>query len=273
MRSRLNKFLAQAGLGSRRKVEELVTAGLVTVNGTLVTDLATTVDPLSDSVKVGGKRVRPRNLYYYAFHKPKNVVTTMNDPEGRPSVDRFLRRLPPGLKPVGRLDYASEGLILLTSDGDWAQSVQHPSRKVEKIYQVKVRGVPGLKTLERWHKGLTLDGKRARMEKVEPIKSTEADNTWLTVVLTQGMTRQIRRMCETLGHPVMKLKRTAIGGVLLGGLEPGEARELTEREIQSFNPEKTEQIVEKRRETGRSKVGVSKVGWARPKPKRTVRDR
>jgi len=265
MRSRLNKFLAQAGLGSRRKVEELVTAGLVTVNGTLVTDLATTVDPQGDSVKVGGKRVRPRDLYYYAFHKPKNVVTTLDDPEGRPSVDRYLRRLPPGLKPVGRLDYASEGLILLTSDGDWAQSIQHPTKKVEKIYQVKVRGVPDPRALERWHKGLTLDGKRARMEKVELLKSTEADNTWLTVVLTQGMTRQIRRMCETLGHPVMKLKRTAIGRVLLGGLKPGEARELTEREIRSFNPESAAATVEQRPAPGRGKAGGSKAGWARPR--------
>ena len=271
MRSRLNKFLAAAGLGSRRKVEELISAGLVTVNGTLVVDLATTVDPLGDSVKVGGKRVRPRNLYYYAFHKPKNVVTTMSDPEDRPSVERFLRRLPPGLKPVGRLDYASEGLILLTSDGDWAQAVQHPSSKVEKTYQVKVRGVPGPRALERWRKGLTLDGKRARMDKVEPLKSTEADNTWITVVLTQGMTRQIRRMCELLGHPVMKLKRTAIGRVTLGGLEPGEARELTEREVGSFRPESAAAVVVKRPPAVRSKVGWAKS--RRAAPRRAVKDR
>jgi 23S rRNA pseudouridine2605 synthase len=234
MRSRLNKFLASAGLGSRRKVEELIAAGLVTVNGALVNDLATTVDPLKDSVKVGGKRVRPRECRYYAFYKPKNVVTTLRDPEGRPSVERYLRRLPPGLKPVGRLDFASEGLILLTSDGDWAQAVQHPSMKVEKVYEVKVKGVPAAKTLERWTKGLVLDGKRARMEKVEPLSSTEADNTWLTITLTQGMTRQIRRMCESQGHFVMKLKRVAVGRVALGRLKPGEARELTEREVQSF---------------------------------------
>jgi len=215
-------------------VEELITAGLVTVNGRLITDLATTVDPQGDSVKVGGKRVRPRDLHYYAFHKPKNVVTTLDDPEGRPSVERYLRRMPPGLKPVGRLDYPSEGLILLTSDGDWAQAVQHPSMKVEKTYQVKVKGAPAPKTLERWRKGLTLDGKRVRMDRVEALKSTEAENTWLTVVLTQGMTRQIRRMCEALGHPVMKLKRISVGRVKLGKLEPGEARELTEREIKSF---------------------------------------
>jgi len=243
-------------------VEELVTAGLVTVNGTLITDLATTVDPAGDSVKVGGKRVRPRDLHYYAFHKPKNVVTTLNDPEGRPSVERYLRRLPPGLKPVGRLDYASEGLILLTSDGDWAQAVQHPSMKVEKTYQVKVRGVPGARALDRWRKGLTLDGKRAKMNSVEPLSSTEADNTWLTIVLTQGMTRQIRRMCETMGHPVMKLKRTAIGRVALGRLEPGEARELTEREIQSFGRENTVAIVERRQKPVRSRASTEKRGRA-----------
>jgi pseudouridine synthase len=187
-------------------------------------------------------------------------------------VDRYLRRLPRGLKPVGRLDYASEGLILLTSDGDWAQAVQHPTMKVEKTYQVKVRGVPAPKALERWRKGLTLDGKRARMERVETLSSTEADNTWLTVVLTQGMTRQIRRMCETLGHPVMKLKRTAIGRIALGKLEPGESRELTEKEIRSFGPGQEEGIVEREAKPSRQRAGASRTGWAAPK-RRVVKRR
>lgn len=267
MPSRLNKFLAQAGLGSRRKVEELITAGLVTVNGRLVTDLATVVDPAGDSVKVGGKRVRPRDLHYWAMYKPKNVVTTLDDPEGRPSVERYLRRLPPGLKPVGRLDYASEGLILLTSDGDWSQGIQHPSRKVEKVYQVKVKGMPSPKTLERWTKGLTLDGRRARMERVETLKSTEAENTWLTITLTQGMTRQIRRMCETLGHLVMKLKRVSVGAVSLGRLKPGEARELTEREIQSLRQGSGAGAGPERPTPRRRRTGAGKTGWAKPKRK------
>jgi pseudouridine synthase len=231
---RLNKFLAHAGLGSRRGVEVLITEGVVAVNGTVVTGLGTTVDPEKDSVKVRGKRIQLKPHVYAAFHKPKNVVTTLDDPEGRRDLPAVLRGLPAGVKPVGRLDYASEGLLLLTNDGDWAERIQHPSHRVEKAYEVKVKGTPSERTLEMWRRGIPLDGKQARMQQVEVLDRTEAENTWLGVILVQGITRQIRRMCETLGHSVMKLKRVSVGRVRLGDLKPGTWRELTEKEIRSF---------------------------------------
>jgi 23S rRNA pseudouridine2605 synthase len=232
---RLNKFLALAGLGSRRGVEEIIRGGKVAVNGAIITNLATTVDPEKDSVKVGGKRVKAQPFHYFGFHKPKNVITTLDDPEGRRDLPAYLRRLPPGVKPVGRLDYASEGLLLLTNDGDWSERIQHPSHHVGKVYEAKVKGTPPDRTLEKWRSGLTLDGKKARMESVEILDRTEAENTWLRVVLVQGLTQQIRRMCMALGHPVMKLKRVSVGAIFLESLGPGEYRELTEREIRSFD--------------------------------------
>jgi len=239
---RLNKFLAHAGLGSRRGVEILITEGAVTVNGRVVTELATTVDPEKDSVKVRGKRIHLKGRVYLAFHKPKNVITTLDDPEGRRDLPEVFKRVPAGVKPVGRLDYASEGLLLLTNDGDWAERILHPSHHVEKAYEVKVKGSPTEGTMETWRRGMPLDGKRARMERVEFLDRTEADNTWLGVILIQGITRQIRRMCETTGHPVMKLKRVSIGRVRLGDLKPGEWRELTEKEFRSFERGGTEAV-------------------------------
>lgn len=235
---RLQKILSAAGLCSRREAEEWIEEGRVFVNGKLAI-LGQKASLEADSIRVDGKVLRagggsPRR--YILLHKPKGYVSTTNDPQGRPTVlDLIAPVLRKGLKPVGRLDTASEGLILLTDDGDFAQTVSHPSHGVGKTYRVKVWGEPPEKSVERLRRGLLLEGRRTAPAEIERHHSTarrgEEGNTWYTIVLHEGRSRQIRRMFEAVGHPVSKLKRVAIGPIRDEKLAPGAYRKLTDAEI------------------------------------------
>lgn len=231
---RLQKILARSGMGSRRAAEEIITEGRVTVNGRVAT-LGDKADPDHDAIKVDGKRLHPpKEHHYLLLNKPRAVMSTASDPEGRPTV---LELVPPGLRkalvPVGRLDFLTEGLILLTDDGDFAQRVAHPRYGCTKTYEVKVRGTPDGRSLERLRRGIVLEGERTRPAAIDPrpVKS-DTGNSWWIVELGQGRTRQIREMFKRVGHPVMKLRRVAIGPVRDPDLPVGHLRELSEKEVE-----------------------------------------
>lgn len=233
---RIQKLIADAGIASRRQAETWIREGRVEVNGH-VTRLGERADPESDAVKVDGKRVRPRAgpKTYLLLHKPKGFVTTVSDPEQRDTVlDLIPGQLRRGVKPVGRLDVQTEGLLLLTDDGDLARLVTHPSTGCPKEYRVKVSGVPDEQKLERLRSGIFLDGSRTRPCQIARVSTTAgrgAGNSWLSVVLREGRSRQVRRMFESVGHPVSKLKRVAIGPIRDDRLPVGAFRALSPREV------------------------------------------
>jgi 23S rRNA pseudouridine2605 synthase len=244
---RLQKILARAGIASRRKAEELIREGLVTVNGR-VAGLGDKADPERDAVKVNGKRVQPAHEHrYLLLNKPKGYVSTLSDPEGRPTV---IDLVPPGMRkalvPVGRLDYNTEGLLLLTDDGEFAQRIAHPRYGSTKTYEVKVKGLPTEAQLDRLRAGIVLDdGKRTAPAKIAPRNpfkpagarrrgEPESENSWWLVELTEGRTRQIREMFLRTGHPVQKLRRVAIGPLRDPHLPLGALRDLSEQEIQKL---------------------------------------
>ena len=235
---RLQKILAEAGLASRREAEEWIREGRVRVNGR-VAQLGERADPDRDAVRVDGRRVRrPDAKTYLLLNKPKGVVTTVSDPEGRRTVLDFL---PEGarrrVRPVGRLDVQTEGLLLLTDDGDLAARVTHPRSGCPKEYRVKVSGVPEERDLEKLRRGVFLDGARTRPCGIDRVSTTAArgeGNSWLRVTLSEGRSRQIRRMFETIGHSVSKLKRTAIGPIRDDRLPPGAIRRLTPGELRAL---------------------------------------
>ena len=228
---RVNKLLAQAGVASRRAVDGLIRQGRVTVNGTVVTELGVKIEPGRDAVKVDGRRIHlsPSTRVYLMLHKPGGVVTTLDDPEGRKTVRDLLRGIRGRVFPVGRLDYHSEGLLFLTNDGDWAQDLMHPERHVAKAYRVKVRGTPSESSLARLRAGVRLDGRRTAPAEFRVARA--GTNAWLDVTLYEGRKNQIRRMLQSVGHPVGKLRRVSIGGVELGDLPAGRFRHLTELEL------------------------------------------
>jgi 23S rRNA pseudouridine2605 synthase len=238
MLMRVQKIIADAGLASRREAEEWIREGRVLVNGRTVT-LGERADPESDAVRVDGKRVRARvgARSYILLNKPRGYVTTVSDPQRRDTVlDLLPGGLRRGVKPVGRLDVQTEGLLLLTDDGDLARTLTDPSSGCPKEYRVKVSGTPADRDLERLRRGIRLDGRRTRPATIERISGTarEGGNTWFRVVLTEGRNRQIRRMFEAIGHPVSKLKRIAIGPVRDERLPVGAHRALTPAEVSAL---------------------------------------
>jgi len=231
MTERLQKVLAHAGVASRRHAERLMREGRVTVNGAAVTELGTKVDPSRDAIKVDGKRIgapRPHRTYL-AVHKPRGMVTTLADPEGRPAVNSLLQGIKVRVYPVGRLDYDTEGLLLLTDDGDLARDLMHPTSGVEKTYLAKVRGQPGPEVLARLRRGIPLDGRRTGKARVHLVRS--GDSPWIEITITEGRNRQVRRMFQAVGHPVQRLRRVGYGGVELGRLPRGGLRPLTPDEV------------------------------------------
>ena len=229
---RLQKVLSRAGVASRRAAEALIAAGRVSVNGTVVTRLGTQVDPERDAIKVDGARVRPGAdaPVYLMLHKPRGVVTTLSDPEGRPTVRDYLRGVRGRVFPVGRLDYASEGLLLLTSDGALARDLMHPSRGVPKTYAAKVRGTPSPEALKRLAAGVLVERRRTLPAKVRLLEAGE--NAWVEVTVVEGRKHQVRDMLAAVGHRVQRLRRIRYGGVELGSLRPGALRPLTTREVE-----------------------------------------
>ena len=224
---RLHKYIAECGVTSRRKAEDMIRWGEVSVNGHVVKEMGFKIIVGKDAVKVKGKLLRPPvHGLYIAMYKPAGVVTTLNDPEGRTTVKDLLIGVKERVFPVGRLDYDSEGLIILTNDGEYAQSVIHPKKEIKKVYQVKVRGKPTEKHIERLKMGVTLAEGRTRAAHIERMKTGDQYD-WFKVVLTEGKNRQIRRMFEKVGFDVLKLKRVAIGRLTLGSLDRGQFRVLT----------------------------------------------
>lgn len=229
---RLQKVLAQAGLGSRRACEELIDEARVEVNGRVVTEQGTRVDPFTDVIRVDGARIPPpRRHSYVLFNKPRGVVCTMDDPQGRTTIADFLgRRSKDALFHVGRLDTPTEGLLLLTNDGEFAQRMTHPSFEVAKTYVAEVTGVVENATLRRLGKGITLTDGPVRPDAIKLIQRG-GDRSIVSVVLHEGRNRIVRRMFEAVGHPVRRLTRTAIGPVRVGQLKAGELRDLTREEL------------------------------------------
>jgi len=258
---RLQKIIAAAGVASRRKAEEMITSGLVELNGKIVTELGTKADPEHDHIRVNGKLLHGAERHIYLLlNKPKGYVTTAHDPEGRPTVIDLLHGIRARVYPVGRLDYASEGLLLLTNDGELAHRLMKASSHVPKVYVVKVAGKPDAAGLEKLRRGMTIPaesrflatggarkdvGERARPRrnnrgplrvKTAPAKVRivrEAENPWYELTLTEGKNRQIRRMFEEIGHHVEKIKRVRYGPLSLD-VPPGEFRRLSFAEVKKL---------------------------------------
>src|SRR3569833_3168380 len=249
---RLQKIIAAAGVASRRKAEELITGGRVTVNGEVMSELGAKADPETDDIRVDGKPLKAEQLVYVLLHKPKGYVTTVTDPEGRPTVMDLVKAIPARVFPVGRLDYLSEGLLLLTNDGDMAAKLTHASTHVPKKYLVKVSGDPSEEQIEELRRGVQLppeqgnihadpreggryggEKRRSSAVKTAPCKielTREGDNPWYAVTLMEGRNRQLRRMFDFFGHHVEKIKRVEYGPLKLE-VENGEFRLLDAQEV------------------------------------------
>jgi len=239
---RLQKIIAAAGIASRRKAEQLITAGRVTVNGQLVTELGSKADPERDHIRISGKLLSgPQRHVYLMLHKPRGYVTTASDPEGRPTVMELLPRSVTRVYPVGRLDYNSEGLLLLTNDGELAHKLMRAASHVPKTYLVKVSGRPTAEEIARLRSGVVIGGPglgprlpRVRTAPAQVRLVREGDNPWYEVILMEGRNRQLRRMFEAIGHHTEKIKRVRYGNLELD-LPVGAARPLSPAEVRRLN--------------------------------------
>jgi 23S rRNA pseudouridine2605 synthase len=233
MQERLQKILAHAGVASRRKAEELIEQGRVSVNGHIITELGSKADPAEDVIKVDGKKLRaPQRHIYILLNKPKNVMSTSSDPEERPTVLEYIKgKIKERVYPVGRLDFGSEGLLILTNDGEFTKFMTQAGI-VPKVYQVKVSGQPTEQAIERLQRGAYIDKVRLAPCEIKPLKG--GDNPWYEVTLHQGRNQQIRRMFQAIGHPVEKLRRVRIGSLEDRKLRLGQWRHLTEDEVSQF---------------------------------------
>lgn len=232
MKMRIHKYLAHAGVASRRKAEELVAAKEILINGHPA-KIGEIVDPEHDKVTASGKPTHLEEQYmYYLIHKPRGVVSTTTDPEGRRTITSFV---PQGMRlyPVGRLDYDSEGLMLLTNDGELAFHMTHPKFEVEKTYRVLVKGVMLQKSVGYLEQGVTIEGKKTAPATVAIVEAQE-NNTWIDITIHEGRNRQIRKMCDAVGYPVMRLIRTRFGPWELDGLESGKYRTVNSDEIEAM---------------------------------------
>ena len=232
---RLQKILSRAGVASRRLAEDLIVQGRVQVNGRTITELGTRADPDVDEIKVDGRRIHAqRRKRYILLNKPRGYITSRSDPQQRPTVMDLLHGVKEYVYPVGRLDYDSEGLLLLTNDGDLAARLTHPRHEVDKVYQARVRGVPDDHALQRLEKGVTIEGRRtapARASVVDPPQNRSGDQATVELAIHEGRQRQVRKMFEAIGHPVVRLRRVRIGPIEDPAIPPGHWRELTPEEI------------------------------------------
>ncbi len=234
MKERLQKIIAQAGVDSRRHAEKLIAAGRVTVNGDVVTKMGVKADPQKDVIRIDGKTISvERNLYYIALYKPAECVTTLSDPENRKTVVDLVADVGERVYPVGRLDYDSSGLLLLTNDGAFAQKVQHPRYEIPKTYRVKIAGRLTLEEVKQISKGVPLSDGLFKPRNLKIEKCNEK-STWLSLTLSEGRNRIIRRGFEACGYRVTRLIREAIGKITLAGLTEGRWRHLTHQEIREL---------------------------------------
>ena len=228
---RLQKFMARCGVASRREAESIILSGRVKVNKKIVTELGTKIDEDNDKVFLDGELIRPeKKLYYIMLNKPKGYITTAKDEFDRKTVLELVSDIDARLYPVGRLDYDSEGLLLLTNDGDFAYKMTHPAQHIPKKYHAVVEGTADLGHVLKLRQGVEIDGYLTKPAKVE-IKETRERTTQLNITISEGKNRQIRRMCEAVGLPVIKLTRVSVGSVMLGNLPKGKWRHLTEAEV------------------------------------------
>jgi 23S rRNA pseudouridine2605 synthase len=235
MQQRLQKLIAAAGLASRRHAEGMITAGQVNVNGKIVTELGAKADPEVDHIKVKGRLINPllqsHERLYILLNKPRGYLSSMSDPDGRPLVTELIPAVFGRLYPVGRLDFNSEGLLLLTNDGELTNIVTSAKNRIAKVYQVKVKGLPPEPAIERLRRGIAIgEGERTRPAEVKQLRSSDA-NAWFEIILREGRNQQIRRMFDAIGHSVTKLKRTQIGPLEDSRLASGEWRSLTPIEV------------------------------------------
>lgn len=231
MEIRLQKYLADAGIASRRKAEELIANGYISVNGRVVTQLGTKVDDKKDEILYKGKAVKIKEGHVYIMlHKPQGYVTTVKDQFDRPAVLDLVKGVKQRIFPVGRLDYDTSGLLLLTDDGDLTYRLTHPKHDVEKIYEAKLFGVPDENDMYEFKRGILIDGVKTKPASIEILKKEEK-YCFVKITITEGKNRQVRKMCESIKHPVAMLKRIGIGNLSLGDLQKGKYRYLTEKEI------------------------------------------
>ncbi len=234
MAERLHVVLARAGIASRRRAEELIREGRVMVNGQVVLKPGTKVVWGQDAIRVDNRLVsRLEPKVTIVLNKPKRVLTTSHDPRGRRTIAELVTGIKARIFPVGRLDYHSEGLLILTNDGELAQHLQHPRYKIPKTYRTKVKGLPTQQAMQRLRSGVMLDGRRTAPASVKKVGTT-GKNAWLEITVREGRNRQVRRMCSSVDHPVMKLKRTRYGPIRLGNLKPGFYRDLTPTEMEKL---------------------------------------
>ncbi len=237
---RLQKILSHAGVSSRRVAEELIQQGRVDVNGQPATELGTRADPDRDDIRVDGRRLKlTGDRRYFLMYKPRGVVSTRSDPQNRTTVIEVLAKA--GVRgyfyPVGRLDYDSEGLLILTNDGAFAERVTHPKHEIERAYEVRVTGIPDARDLERLSRGIVIEGRRtlpAHVRVIRTYSDKKEPQSLLEIVIREGRNRQVRRMCEGTGHHVMELRRTRIGPITDRRIKPGQVRELTPAERQAI---------------------------------------
>lgn len=235
MLERLQKIISKAGITSRRASEEMILAGRVMVNGKIVDQLGSKADPDKDIIEIDGNRLTIKSeRLYVLLNKPAGYMTTLSDPEGRAVVTELLKELNERVYPVGRLDYNTEGILLLTNDGEWSNLLMHPRNEVEKEYHVRVRGKVDTSQLKKLESGVEIDGRMTAKAVVKMIKSGE-NNDWFSITIHEGRNRQVRRMCEAVSLSVVRLKRVRYGSLSIKGLKPGEYRVLDPKEVASFN--------------------------------------
>lgn len=258
-RVRLNKLIADSGLASRRHADRMIEEGAVTVNGKRVYELGIKVDPQADRILVEGKPLRKplTQKLYLVMNKPRGVLTTMDDPHDRPTIAHYLEGVPSRVFPVGRLDWDSEGMLLLTNDGDFANKVMHPKAEVTKTYLVKLDGQPAPFQIEKLKKGVSIVGGRVSARHIEKIKKSGENKSekyeWYKIVITEGKNRQIRQMFEKIGFDVLKLQRVAIGRLRLGALKTGELVYINDVAVERvFLPDDPDEIKTKRTYKGRA---------------------
>lgn len=230
---RLQKILARAGIASRRKAEELITSGRVRVDGKVVTELGSKANPRRCRIELDGRRLEPEPLCYGVLHKPRGMVTTLSDPEGRPTARDILKEVGVRVVPVGRLDFNTSGALLFTNDGDFAQVMQHAKGKVPKVYAAKVQEMVSEEKLERWAQSISIEGRTTQPASVRVLRR-EGDKTWLEVTILEGRNHQVRRLGEHAGTPVVRLSRLSHADITTEGLRPGQWRFLTVDELKSL---------------------------------------